>query len=227
MDDTADMREAASALEEVRARLEEVLRITRELDRVIGRPMETLAVRTSVSAGEFQKLNDQMRSFKDSLARDFGKAITGAIKDGDGFIGFFDRLRGSLEDLVIQLAVVNSALNVLFGGSRGELSAIGGLGASGRNDGLLGDLTSGILGLFEARAFGGPVNAGQPYLVGERGPELFMPQTAGRINPTIGGGGGVNITMNVTTPDVSSFRASQAQIAASMMDAARRAQRIR
>jgi hypothetical protein len=35
----------------------------------------------------------------------------------------------------------------------------------------------------EPRARGGPVNAGQLYLVGERGPELFIPDTAGRIAP--------------------------------------------
>jgi hypothetical protein len=35
----------------------------------------------------------------------------------------------------------------------------------------------------EAKAVGGPVAAGQEYLVGERGPELFTPETAGRIVP--------------------------------------------
>lgn len=35
----------------------------------------------------------------------------------------------------------------------------------------------------EARAHGGPVNAGQTYLVGERGPELFTAAQSGRIIP--------------------------------------------
>ncbi len=34
-----------------------------------------------------------------------------------------------------------------------------------------------------ARAHGGPVAPGRPYLVGERGPELFLPPTAGHIAP--------------------------------------------
>lgn len=44
----------------------------------------------------------------------------------------------------------------------------------------------------EYRAFGGPVNAFQPYWVGERGmPEIFVPQTSGRIvAPDIDGSGG-------------------------------------
>ena len=44
----------------------------------------------------------------------------------------------------------------------------------------------------EGRASGGPVNAGVPYLVGERGPELFVPNKNGNIiNNTM--------TMNVNT----------------------------
>jgi len=47
----------------------------------------------------------------------------------------------------------------------------------------------GLLGpAFPARAAGGPVTARQPYLVGERGPELFVPATSGAIVPSGGGG---------------------------------------
>ncbi|WP_405284348.1 phage tail tape measure C-terminal domain-containing protein [Gaopeijia maritima] len=35
----------------------------------------------------------------------------------------------------------------------------------------------------EARAMGGPVSGGRPYLVGERGPELFVPGASGAIVP--------------------------------------------
>src|SRR5688500_2303228 len=37
------------------------------------------------------------------------------------------------------------------------------------------------------RAAGGPVSAGSPYIVGERGPELFVPGTSGTIVPGVGG----------------------------------------
>ena len=48
------------------------------------------------------------------------------------------------------------------------------------------------------RAMGGPVNAGTSYVVGERGPELFVPNTAGTIVPNGGGGRGntINVTVN-------------------------------
>ena len=47
-----------------------------------------------------------------------------------------------------------------------------------------------------ARATGGPVSADTPYLVGERGAELFVPNTSGAIVPNhkLGGGG---ITVNL------------------------------
>ncbi len=49
------------------------------------------------------------------------------------------------------------------------------------------------------RAMGGPVSSGTSYVVGERGPELFVPNTSGTIVPNGGGGGGgstINLTVN-------------------------------
>jgi hypothetical protein len=65
---------------------------------------------------------------------------------------------------------------------------------AGQGIGLLSILTGG----FGKRAAGGPVSAGSPYLVGERGPELFMPRTSGSIYPNDAMGmGGANIVVNV------------------------------
>ena len=53
-----------------------------------------------------------------------------------------------------------------------------------------------LRGIFTGRQFGGHVNVGQTYLVGESGPELFIPKTAGDIIPNreLSDAGGVNIT---------------------------------
>lgn len=63
----------------------------------------------------------------------------------------------------------------------------------------LANLISGSIGpLFGgARAAGGPVTAGVGYLVGERGPEYFQPNTSGRIlpNSALGGGRAPRITI--------------------------------
>ena len=52
------------------------------------------------------------------------------------------------------------------------------------------------------RANGGPVMpSGGPYIVGERGPELFTPSSSGNITPNHAMGGGSNITINVNGGD--------------------------
>lgn len=60
-------------------------------------------------------------------------------------------------------------------------------------------------GFLRRRAHGGPVTSGTPYLVGEEGPELFVPGGNGQIIPngaTVGrGGSGVNVTMHVNVPN--------------------------
>lgn len=47
------------------------------------------------------------------------------------------------------------------------------------------------------RAAGGPVNAGTTYLVGEKGPELFTPNSSGTIIPNGVGGSGTTINLTV------------------------------
>ena len=53
----------------------------------------------------------------------------------------------------------------------------------------------GIGGFF--RANGGPVSAGKSYMVGERGPEMFVPNIGGRIVPNSDMGSATNIVVNV------------------------------
>jgi hypothetical protein len=60
-----------------------------------------------------------------------------------------------------------------------------------------------IAGAFGFRAMGGPVNSGSPYIVGEKGPELFVPRSSGSIVPngamggSGGGSGGVTVNYNI------------------------------
>jgi len=76
-----------------------------------------------------------------------------------------------------------------------------------------------------ARANGGPVAPGRAFLVGERGPELFQPNSIGRIEPMRHGGG---MVVNILLPgvrDAESFRRSETQIAASLARTVGRGQR--
>lgn len=53
-----------------------------------------------------------------------------------------------------------------------------------------------LMGL-PGRAMGGPVQRGQTYIVGERGPEVFTPRQSGTIVPNHALGGETSITVNV------------------------------
>jgi hypothetical protein len=64
--------------------------------------------------------------------------------------------------------------------------------AAGKAGALTGAVTSAAAGInvpAKARAFGGPVDAGSIYLVGERGPEFFAPSVSGSVIPMGAGGG--------------------------------------
>ncbi|MBU6206615.1 MAG: tail tape measure protein [Alphaproteobacteria bacterium] len=100
----------------------------------------------------------------------------------------------------IATTAVKLGLDSIFGGSGN------GLGGSSAGGGLLTGLTSLIGGLFGSpgRATGGPVSPGQPYMVGENGPELFVPTSAGNI--ATGGqlsastARALNVSINVNAP---------------------------
>jgi hypothetical protein len=93
------------------------------------------------------------------------KAIT------TGKFGFDDLKRVALRAMA---DIAQASLRALFNPGGGG----GGFGA-----GLLSGISSLVTGLLGSpgRATGGPVSAGRGYLVGERGPELFVPPGGGRI----------------------------------------------
>lgn len=60
------------------------------------------------------------------------------------------------------------------------IASIGGSGGSGQA-GLIGVLAGVLSSGLPGRATGGPVAPARAYLVGERGPEVFVPTSAGRV----------------------------------------------
>jgi hypothetical protein len=131
------------------------------------------------------ELADQLEgTFKDT----FGSLIEGAR---DGKLGLKEVL-GVLDDLSAKLLKMASEkiFELLFAGAFGPSTS-----ATSSGTGIL----AGLLG----RAGGGPVSAGTPYMVGEKGPELFVPKQSGSIVP--GGGGGMAPIINITNmPGVAS-----------------------
>ncbi len=170
---------------------------TSEFDRASERTKESLKSVVNLSERAMQSVQ---RNLGDALG-DF--LITGDFK--------FDKIAKSLARVVGGQILASGGIN--GGQSNGYGNPLGG---------FFEKIFSGILG--GARAQGGFVSSGVPYLVGERGAEVFVPSSSGYIQPN-GAGKNVNINMTVVTGDASSFRASQGQIMAEIAAGIGRAKR--
>jgi tape measure domain-containing protein len=147
------------------------------------------------------KLTDMQMLVQD-VAGAFVDSFYYAIRDlNKGFGSFFDNVVQGFESMLLDISaqIIRAQLAQLIGNLLG--TSIG------------------------ARAAGGPVGGGKPYVVGERGPELFVPNGSGHIVPNHQMGGGVTINMTVQTTDAGSFRRSQQQIIEDAMRQASVAQR--
>lgn len=135
----------------------------------------------------------------DGIADTLGQGMTSAF-DGliSGAENWGESLRqiaaGALQDIanqLIRIFVIEQAISAIktfltpfspstpIGAGGGQ---VGRYGTLGPNYGI------------PQRANGGPVQMGTPYLVGERGPELFVPGRSGTVLPNIGG---TTVTVNV------------------------------
>lgn len=73
-----------------------------------------------------------------------------------------------------------------------------------------------------ARADGGPVNSGGAYLVGERGPELFVPASSGQVVPNQGVQP-ISITIHMAPgSNLADVKRSSTQVAAALARAVQR-----
>jgi len=106
----------------------------------------------------------------------------------------------SIVDILMKSAAQMIAQYIAIGIAR-SFAGVGGLFKGAGPVQFPGSTSVGVSGFglpnLMARASGGSVMAGQPYLVGERGPELFMPGRSGGIAPTGSFGGGASVVVNV------------------------------
>lgn len=103
--------------------------------------------------------------------------------------------------------------------ARAVLAAINAMSGSGRGGSLGEALSRAVGGAFGgSKADGGIAAPGMAYLVGERGPEVFRPSTAGEIGPV--GGGSVTVNVAVQGGPERLLR-SEAQIAQALVRAMR------
>jgi phage-related minor tail protein len=123
--------------------------------------------------------------------------IAGTKSAEQVFVEFLSSIADALIDTAKQMIAQYISIGIarMFAGiGGGGFAASGPLAAVGNvNTGFNFDVGAMIPG----RAKGGPVIGGSPYIVGERGPELFVPGSSGTIIPNDKMGGGVNVVVNV------------------------------
>ena len=162
---------------------------------VLPNPEEINEVAKSVSGlkGAFEEMKEPLTQATQAFTGSFVKGLMDG-KDALGqFANFAKDMVAQIITTFLQLAVVNQILNSVFG--------------------LTGDKALTTL-QFGGNAGGGTVQAGKPTLVGERGPELFVPNQGGTIvnnmnSKNINGGGGTVIhqSINFATGVVPTVRA--------------------
>ena len=165
----------------------------------------------------------------------------------DAFMGMVDGTKSAKDAFKsMAAAIIKELYNVLV-----VQQMVGSFNAStGTGSGIVGAIASGLSGAFgggsgyvkgmAGRANGGPISAGVPYMVGERGPELIIPKSSGTVltngqtKAALGGSSNesyvVNNNISVTGSDSAMVRQEIAKMIpqissatkAAMIDAKRR-----
>ena len=161
-------------------------------------------------------IGDVLGDLKDDLAENWEEIVQSALN-------ILYPQGGGLFLLVTHAGEIRDGIVSAFEEIPGLLEGLGddivdAIGSTGINDLLKKGLDLGLdfAGVpFRRNQHGGPLRAGQLSLVGEAGPELFVPSTDGAIIPnhklgrggSAGGGTTINVTLNATVFDGTSFEA--------------------
>jgi len=162
----------------------------------LGEVFTQLAEDSNEAAKSFQEvLAPAIQSMSLSFTNDFVNALLEGQNALESFKNFSKSLVSQIISTFMQMAVINKILNAVFKGQ---------IDADNMN----------ALPTFDFSAGGGTVQKGMPTVVGERGPEIFIPHSGGTImnnmNSRNAMGGGttvINQSINFATGVVPTVRA--------------------
>ena len=155
----------------------------------------------------------QQKALAESISTTLGQGMTsvfdlliqGSDNWGKSLQQIASKVLVDIANQLIRIYVIEQAVSAIksflspalpFGGGGGQ---IGGVGTLGPNYGI------------KQFANGGVPPVGRPSLVGERGPELFMPGIRGTVIPNGGFGGSTSVVVNVDASGNSNVQGDQAQ----------------
>jgi tape measure domain-containing protein len=172
---------------------------------------------------ELTRLSTVVITAADSIGNAFGTSFKGII-DGtmtarEALAGFFQSVADAFLDMAaqiiskwIQMTILNSVLSIFPGGGLAKAGGAGFNMGAINNTGLSTFNSTNSFANLGMKAAGGPVAGGTPYIVGEKGPELFVPGRGGTIVPNHAmGGGTTNVVVNVDASGNSSVQGDQQQ----------------
>jgi tape measure domain-containing protein len=160
-----------TAYEKYQRRLETLGRLVERAERA-GRPVpdETISREANAALEELERGQQRVQAATErtsSTARDLGLTFSSAFEDA---IIKGEKLSKVMQGLLQDIARVIARRTITEPLGNALTTALSGFS--------FGNLFSGLF-----RADGGPVSAGQPYIVGERGPEWFVPSRSGTVLP--------------------------------------------
>jgi len=157
-----------------------------------NRAMREMDLQMRLTNPQFVAVKEAMEDMGKRVSDSLAEMLTSGKANLTSFLDIFKDFVKQLLAQTIRLAIINRAINSILGlrGTSMELDEI----------------------KFGGMAGGGTVQRGRPYMVGERGPEMFVPNTGGRIVPNgaLPKGGGttvVNQNLNFSTGIQNTVRA--------------------
>ena len=214
------MKNENKELKNLKAAREDVANIARKQGIAEAELTKRLDERIASLENQGEKVKTLSETITEGIERQFNTLsgnLARSIVKGKGllqsFKSFFDGILEQMLQAVIQKKIMEPLMNSIMGG--GGLGGLGGLFGGGGGFGGLGGMLGGLFGgggggifsmiggLF-GFANGGVPPRDRPSIVGEKGPELFMPGTTGRVIPNddLGDrGAGPNIQFNIQAID--------------------------
>lgn len=237
-----DNKDEADTIEEIDRKYQSLLDKKMKAFREEGKPIFVRNLPTTLDQTIVQPSIDVLNQVSEYINSTYGQQVAMAIKGpNEEMIKSFESIGASVDNAFKGMltagmswkdgmkGIINSVINELWRlyvtqQIVGMVSnAIGGLFRGGGIGGNTGGLEANFDKVFSGRAIGGSVSANTPYIVGERGPELFVPGGNGTIIPNknmSNGGGAPNINVTVDARGSADPAAVREQVQRGILEAA-------
>jgi len=207
----------AEAYEEFLKTQQPIHDIAHDMSIVIPSATEkTLNKFKELNAQPMKNIEDKMKNIKTILAEEIvGKGITAMSQGIAKAVVFGEKLSDTFRNMAQQFLAniisqlievvarkgVELAIEKLITNEKKKQAMLSGVSGGGSIFSAIGSFFGG------GKASGGAVSKGQPYMVGEQGAELFIPNSSGQITQSARGtgGGATTVNFNINTVDASGF----------------------